>query len=56
MNRITDVVIANKSYARLKFGEDGKMDGIVMQVLKQDSPDFLIPFQYMEIDGEKELR
>lgn len=56
MNRITDVVIANKSYASLKFGEDGKMDGIVMQVLKQDSPDFLIPFQYMEIDGEKELR
>lgn len=53
---LTDVVIANKSYTRLSVPEDGQVDWIALNVIKQDCPDFLLPVKVMEIDGEQEVR
>lgn len=53
---LTDVVIANKSYAKLTVSENGALDSIALQVIRRESPDFLLPIKAMEIDGEMELR
>lgn len=53
---LKDVVIANKVYAKLNIADAGKLDDIAVKVIKQDTPDFLVPFKMMSIDGETEIR
>lgn len=53
---LTDVVIANKSYTKLKLEKECKTDTIALQVVRQDCPDFLLPMKIVEIDGEREIR
>ena len=53
---LTDVVIANKSYAKLNVPEDHTPDPIAIKVIKQDCPDFLLPMKTLEIDGSMEIR
>ena len=53
---LTDVVIANRSYTRLRIAEQETVDEIALKVMKQDCPDFLLPIRTMEIDGEREIR
>ena len=53
---LTDVVIANKSYAKLNLAARADLDDIALKVIRRDCPDFLLPVRTMEIDGELELR
>ena len=53
---LTDVVIANKSYAKLNLAAGADLDDIALKVIRRDCPDFLLPVRAMEIDGELELR
>ncbi len=53
---LRDVVMANKTYAVLKLADKGELDEIAVHVIRQDTPDFLLPVRMMEIDGEVELK
>ena len=53
---LKDTVIANKSYTVLEVAEGQTLDQIAMEVMKQDFPDFLLPFKMIYIDGVMELR
>lgn len=53
---ISDVVIANKTYARMNIADAAGVDEIALKVIRQDAPDFLLPMKMLEIDGELELR
>ncbi|MBR4082983.1 MAG: FHA domain-containing protein [Lachnospiraceae bacterium] len=53
---LTDVVIANKTYAKLVLPDNAVMDDIAVNVIKQDIPDFLLPVKMINIDGNTELR
>ncbi len=53
---LTDIVIANKSYARYLVPENSRLDPIAMKVIKQDCPDFLMPIRTVEMDGQMEVR
>ncbi|MCD7739071.1 MAG: FHA domain-containing protein [Lachnospiraceae bacterium] len=52
---LKDVIIANKLYAKMVEADD-KLDDISLKVLKQDSPEFLLPMRCIGVDGERELR
>ncbi len=53
---LTDVIIANKTYAKLNIPGTEKLDNIAMRVIKQDCPDFLLPMKTIDIDGETEIK
>ena len=53
---LKDVVIANKTYAKLNIADEQQLDNIAVKVIRQDTPDFLVPLKMLEIDGEIELR
>lgn len=53
---LNDVVIAGKTYAKLNISETEKMDEIAIKVIRQDTPEFLLPIKMMSIDGETEIR
>lgn len=53
---LTDVVIANKSYTKFNVPVGESVDEIVLRVIKQDCPGFLLPISTMELDGEREIR
>ena len=53
---LNDVVIANKTYAKLNVPADRKLDEIAINVIRQDIPDFLLPMKMVSIDGETEVR
>lgn len=53
---LKDVVIANKIYAKLNLADAETLDDIAVKVIKQDTPDFLVPFKMVSIDGETEIR
>jgi len=49
-------LIANKSCAKLKISAAQEMDEIAVKVIRQDTPDFVLPFKTIDIDGETEFR
>lgn len=53
---LKEEIIANKGYAVFCVKEDDQPDEIAVRVLKQDCPDFLLPFKTMSIDGNMEFR
>ncbi len=53
---LKDVVIAGKTYAKFSIPETEGLDDIAMKVIRQDTPDFLLPIKTMNIDGEIEIR
>lgn len=53
---LKDVIIANKIYAKLNLSDAQGMDEIAIKVIRQDTPDFVLPFKVIDIDGETELR
>lgn len=53
---LKDVIIANKSYVIFNVAQDESVDEIAIRVLRQDCPDFLVPFKLLSIDGSKEFR
>lgn len=53
---LKDTVIANKSCAVLSVAEEDSLDKIAVEVIKQDCPDFLVPFKTLFVDGEMEIR
>ena len=53
---LQDIVIANKTYAKLSIPTMENLDEIAIRVIKQDTPDFLMQMKMMNIDGEIELR
>ena len=53
---LKDVVIANRTYAVLHLADQRELDEIAMHVIRQDTPEFLLPVRMMEIDGEVELK
>lgn len=53
---LKDVVIANKTYAKLNVADEQQLDNIAVKVIRQDLPEFLVPLKMLEIDGEIELR
>ena len=53
---LKEEIIANKGYAVFCVKEKDQVDGIAVQILRQDCPDFLLPFKTMSIDGEMEFR
>lgn len=53
---LTDAVIANKGYAKMKLKAGEGMDRLAWNVIRRDCPDFLLPIKVVEIDGETELR
>ena len=53
---LKEEIIANKGYAVFCVKEDDQTDDIAVRVLKQDCPDFLLPFKTMSIDGNMEFR
>lgn len=56
LTKLTDVVVANKSYTKYNVPAEEKVDEIVLRVIRQDCPDFLLPISIMEVDDEKEIR
>lgn len=53
---LKDVVIANKTYAKMNISDAGTLDDIAIKVIKQETPDFLLPIKMINIDGEIEIR
>lgn len=53
---LKDVIIANKVYAKLSLSDAQEMDDIAVKVIRQDLPNFVLPFKVIDIDGETELR
>ena len=53
---LNDVVIANKTYAKLNISNGEQLDEIAVKVMKQDIPEFLLPIKVINIDGEIEVR
>lgn len=53
---LKDMVIANRSCAVLSVAEEDSLDKIAVEVIKQDCPDFLVPFKILSVDGETEIR
>ncbi len=53
---LKDVIIANKICAKLNLSEAQALDEIAVKVIRQDTPDFVLPFKVIDIDGETELR
>lgn len=53
---LTEMIIANKVYEVFRVTEEDQVDEIAVQVLKQDCPEFLLPFHTISIDGETEFR
>lgn len=53
---LKDVVIANKTYAKLNVADEQQLDNIAVKVIRQDTPNFLVPLKMLEMDGEIELR
>lgn len=49
-------LIANKSCATLMISATQEMDEIAVKVIRQDLPDFILPFKTIDIDGETEFR
>lgn len=56
LENLTDYVSANKSYTKYNVPAGEEVDEIVLRVIKEDCPDFLLPISVMEVDGEKEIR
>ena len=52
---LQDVVISNKACAKITIDET-QLDSIAVKVIKQDTPDFLVPMKMLTIDGEFEVR
>lgn len=55
MEMLQDVVISNRVYAKTIIDEM-QLDSIAVKVIKQDTPDFLVPMKMLTIDGEFEVR
>lgn len=53
---LNDVVISNKTYAKLTASDENVLDEIAVKVVKQDTPDFLLPIKMININGETEVR
>ena len=53
---LNDVVISNKTYAKLTVSDENVLDEIAVKVVKQDTPDFLLPIKMININGETEIR
>ena len=53
---LKEEIIANKGYVVFHMGEDDQTDEIAIKILKQDCPDFLLPFKTISIDGNMEFR
>lgn len=53
---LQDVVIANKTYVKLNISSEEQLDSIAVKVIKQDTPEFLLPIKMININGEIEVR
>lgn len=53
---LKEVVIANKGYVIYETEENEQIDEIAVQVVRQECPDFLLPFRTICIDGKQEFR
>ncbi len=53
---LNDVVIANKTYAKMNISANAQLDNIAINVIRQDIPDFILPMKMINIDGETEIR
>lgn len=51
-----DIVISNRTYTKLNISNSQTLDNIALKVIKQDTPDFLMPIKVINIDNEVELR
>ena len=53
---LKEEIIANRGYAIFQVKENDQLDEIAVRVLRQDCPDFLLPFKTISMDGEMEFR
>lgn len=53
---LKDIVIANKAYVKIDISEKIAIDEIAMNVIKYETPDFLLPIKAININGEAEIR
>ena len=53
---LREEVIANRGYVVFPVGENDRTDEVAVRVLKQDCPDFLLPFTTISMDGKAEFR
>lgn len=53
---LNDIVVANKAYAKLNIADSRQLDEIAVKVIKQDTPDFLLPIKVLDIDDKIEIR
>ena len=53
---LKDIVLSNKTYAKMTVSDESVLDEIAVKVVKQDAPDFLLPVKMINIDGLMEIR
>lgn len=53
---LNDVVISNKTYAKLTVPDEEFLDDIAMKTIRQDMPGFLLPVRIISINGKTEIR